>query len=132
MAINTVKTSSAFVGIAEAVTDYTFSSNVGTINLNSGNISYFGTAPTANFTLNVTNVPTGNGQAITLTIFVTQGATGYVPTTFQIDGTSQTIKWANGAAPTPTSSAGKVDIFSFTLIRRSSAWSVFGSSINNF
>lgn len=132
MAINTVKTSSAFVGIAEAVTDYTFASNVGTLNLNSGNISFFGTAPTANFTLNVTNVPTGNGQAITLTIFVTQGSTGYIPTTFQIDGTGQTIKWANGAAPTPTSSAGKIDVFSFTLIRRSSAWSVFASSINNF
>jgi hypothetical protein len=132
MAINTVKTSSAFVGIAEAVTDYTFSSNVGTINLNNGNIPYFGTAPTANFTINVTNVPTNNGQAVTLTIFITQGATGYIPTTFQIDGTGQTIKWANGAAPTPTSSAGKIDVFSFTLVRRSSAWTVFASSINNF
>lgn len=132
MAINTVKTSSAFVGISEAVTDYTFSSNVGTLNLNNGNISYFGTAPSANFTLNVTNVPTGNGQSITLTIFITQGATGYIPTTFQIDGTGQTIKWANGAAPTPTSGAGKIDIFSFSLIRRSGAWTVVASSINNF
>jgi len=118
--------------ISETTTDYTLASNVLTFNLSNGNVGYIATAPTAAMTFNFTNAPTTNGESITASIFVVQGATGYYPSTVQIAGTGQTIKWAGGAAPTPTSSAGKIDVFSFTLIRRSSAWTVLGSALANF
>lgn len=114
--------------IREAVIDSSVSASVVTADYATGDIFYVGTAPTSNFTVNLTNAPTDNGKAITVVIFVTQGATGYIPNAVQVAGAAQTIKWANGAAPTPTSSAGKIDIFSFTFVRRSSAWTVFGSS----
>ena len=94
---------------------------------------YIATAPSAAMTFNVTNVPTTVSKIMTINVFVVQGSTGYIPSTFQIAGTGQTIKWASGAAPTPTSSAGKIDIFSFTMQRTSGgAWIVYGASSLNF
>lgn len=118
--------------ISETVTDYTLASNVLTMDVSVSNVAFIGTAPSAAMTFNFTNVPTTNSRSTTLTIFVTQGATGYVPSTVQIGGTGQTIKWPGGSAPTPTSTAGKIDVFSFSLIRRSSAWTVLATSILNF
>jgi hypothetical protein len=84
-------------------------------------------------TFNVTNVPTDNSKIMTINVFVTQGSTGYIPGTFQIGGTSQTIRWAGGSAPTATSSAGKIDVFSFTMQRTSAgAWLVYATSSLNF
>lgn len=118
--------------IREKVTDSTISSNVLTCDYNNGAIMYQGTAPSANFTINVTNAPTTDGYVLSVSVFVTQGTTGYYPNALQIAGSAQTIKWAGGTAPTPTSSSGKIDLYSFTLIRRSSAWTVLGSANLNF
>jgi hypothetical protein len=119
--------------LREQIVDVTLASNVGTLDWSAGNIYYIGTAPTANMTFNVTNVPADSSKAMTINVLVTQGSTGYIPTTFQIAGTSQPIRWAAGATPTPTSSANKIDIFSFTLLRTSAGvWIVLGSANLNF
>lgn len=119
--------------LRENVVDVTLASNVGTLDWTAGNIYYIATAPSASMTLNATNVPTDNSKVMTINVLVTQGSTGYIPTVFQIGGASQTIRWAGGTAPTPTSSAGKIDIFSFTMQRTSGgAWIVYGSSSLNF
>jgi hypothetical protein len=119
--------------VSETVVDVTLSTNVATLDWTAGNVYYIGTAPSAAMTFNVTNVPTTVSKIMTINVFVTQGATGYSPTTFQIGGVGQTIKWAGGTAPTATSSAGKIDIFSFTMQRTSGgAWLVYGASSLNF
>jgi hypothetical protein len=119
--------------LREQVVDVTLSSNAGTLDWTAGNIYYVGTAPTGNMTFNATNVPTDNSKIMTINVFVTQGSTGYIPGTFQIGGTSQTIRWAGGSAPTATSSAGKIDVFSFTMQRTSAgAWIVYATSSLNF
>ena len=119
--------------LREQIVDVTLASNVGTLDWSTGNIYYIATAPTANMTFNATNVPTDSSKAMTINVLVTQGATGRIPTTFQIAGTSQTIRWPGGTAPVGTSSAGKLDIFTFTLLRTSAgAWIVLGSYNLNF
>ena len=119
--------------LREAIANVTLASNVGTLDWTAGNIYYIATAPTGNMTFNVTNVPTDIDKAMTVNVVVTQGSTGYIPTTFQIAGTSQTIRWTGGGAPAGTSSAGKLDIFTFTLLRTSGgAWIVLGSYNLNF
>jgi hypothetical protein len=119
--------------LRENVVDVTLSSNVGTLDWTAGNIYYIATAPSASMTFNATNVPTDNSKIMTINVLVTQGSTGYIPTVFQIAGSSNTIRWAGGTTPTPTSSAGKIDIFSFTLQRTSGgAWIVYGSASLNF
>ena len=118
--------------LSEGAAAGTISTNVLTVAYTDTLVSYV-PAPAANFTVNLTGVPTTNDRVTTYTVFVTQGATGYIPSAFQIDGSAQTIKWAGGTAPTPTSSAGKIDIFSFSLLRNaSSAWVVFGAANLNY
>jgi hypothetical protein len=118
--------------IRETVNDSTIVANILTADYSTGTIFYVGTAPSANFTLNLTNMPTDNGKAISIVCLVTQGATGYIPNVIQVAGSAQTIKWLAGATPTPTSSAGKLDIFNFTLIRRATVWTVLGNAALNF
>jgi len=117
----------------EQIVDVTLSSNVGTLDWTAGNIYYIATAPTAAMTFNATNVPINNSKAMTINVMVTQGSTGYIPTTFQIAGVAAPIRWTNGTAPIATSSAGKLDIFTFTLLRTTAgAWIVLGSYNLNF
>jgi hypothetical protein len=118
--------------LREQVVDTILSSNSGTLDWTQGNIFYIANAPTSNMTLNVTNVPTDTSKMMTVTVMVTQGSTGYAPTTFQINGTSNSVRWLDGAAPTGTSSAGKIDFFTFTMFRSGSSWIVFGSTTANF
>lgn len=125
-----VESTMSFQQTTEKVNTSAISGNLMTCNYTTGAIYYQSTNPSANFTVNFTNVPTTNNRAITFTIFVTQGATAYLPNAVQIDGSAQTIKWAQGITPTPT--ASKIDIFSFTLIRLSNTWTVFGNANTNF
>jgi hypothetical protein len=115
--------------IAETTEDGTISANVLTVDYTSTNIVYV-SSPSANFTVNLTNAPTTNNRMMTISVVVDQGATGYIPSVFQIAGSAQTIKWSGGSAPGATNS--KIDIFSFSLLRRSNAWTVFGAVSANY
>jgi hypothetical protein len=124
----TVSGTSDIQELREQIVDVTLASNIGTLDWTAGNIYYIATAPTGNMTFNATNVPTDSAKAMTINVIVTQGSTGYIPTTFQIAGANQTIRWAGGVTPVATSSASKLDIFTFTLLRTSAnTWIVLGS-----
>ena len=116
----------------EQVVVPTITSNVAACDWSAGNI-YYVTSPAANFTVALTNVPTDNNKIMTINVFVVQAATGRIPSALTINGGSaETIKWTSAAAPTPTSNAGRIDAFTFTLIRLSSAWTVLGSANLNW
>jgi len=116
----------------EDIVAVTMASNVLTCDYTAANIYYSATAASAAWTINLTNVPTDTDKAISISAIQVQGATGYIPSTFQIDGSSQTIKWAGGTSPTPTSTSGKLDIFNFSILRVSGAWIVLGSANLNY
>jgi hypothetical protein len=116
--------------VRETVVTNSFSTNVMTANYNDGAIHYATVAPTANFTISLTNVPTTTSKSITMSFLITQGSTGYIPTTLNLNGSSQTIRWVGGTAPTPTSSAGKIDIFNFTLILATSNVLIASANLN--
>ena len=116
--------------VRETVVSNSFSTNVMTANYNDGAIHYATVAPTANFTISLTNVPTTTSKSITMSFLITQGSTGYIPTTLNLNGSSQTIRWVGGSAPTPTSSAGKIDIFNFTLILAASNVVIASANLN--
>jgi hypothetical protein len=100
------------------------------------NIFYNGTAAPANYTLNLTNVPVDDGKTFSVSVIQVQGAAGssFIPSAIQIDGVavSPALKWVGGTAPTPTATSGKIDIFTFTFIRVSSAWTVLGAASLNY
>lgn len=120
----------------EDVVDLTVSAYNVTADYSAGNIFYIShTGVNANYTLNLTNAPTDNGRIFTINVIIDQATTtGYYPNAITINSTAVDIKWPNGTAPTPTNdpSADKLDIISFTVMRRSGSWTVFGSSNLNF
>ena len=93
-----------------------------------GSIWYHGTASN-NFTANFINLPTDDNRAITTTIIINQGATPYIPTSIEIDGTPQTLKWSGGTA---SGNANSIDIAGFTFIRVGGNWVQVLGQINNF
>lgn len=117
--------------ISEVVASASIATNLSNVAYTDTLISYY-SAPSANFTINLTGVPTTNDRIITFTAIITQGATGYYPSAFQIDGVAQTIKWSGGAAVAATSTSGKIDIYTFNLLRTGSAWTVFGAGSVNY
>jgi len=114
----------------EDVVDVTAATNAVTLNYDVGNIFFEAGTYSANFTINMTNVPTDNGRATVISYVLTQGATGRIPTTLNINGSAVTIRWVGSAAPTPT--ANKIDVFSFTLIRRNNAFTALAQATLNF
>ena len=118
--------------IREVISSVSVSSGTLTCNYNNACVFYVASMSgvSANFTVNITNVPTDNNYAITISIIINQGATGYYPNVLQIAGASQSIKWVNDTAPSVN--ANKIDIYNFTLIRISDAWVALGSASNNY
>jgi hypothetical protein len=116
----------------EDVVDVTLSSNVATLDYSAGNIFWTTNTPSAAMTWNITNAPTTDGRVFTINVLVTQGATGYIPTTFTINGSGIAVKWVTGTTPVPTSTSGKIDIFTLTFIRRASTYTLLGSVNLNF
>lgn len=116
----------------EDIATASITSNVMTLSYTAANVFYNGTGPSANYTINVQNVPTDNDKTMAISVIQVQGGTGYIPSAFQIGGSAVTIKWGGGTAPTATSSSGKIDIFNFTLLRVGNAWQVLGSANLNF
>lgn len=104
-----------------------YSSSTGTVAHNyqtAGNVGVF-TSPSGNVTLNITNLPTTNNRTFVFSMIVEQGATPYIISALQIDGSAQTINWAN--AITPSGTASKKEIFTFVIYRAPSTWYTLGS-----
>jgi len=99
------------------------------------NMTYYYTSnASANWTFNIRgnssttlNDTMAIGESATITFLVTQGATAYRATTFQIDGVSITPKWADGVVPT-AGNANSIDIYSLTVIKTgNAAYTLFAS-----
>lgn len=108
----------------------------GTVNLDCANYGafYFTANASADWTFNLRGSATTSfsdivsvGESLTVAILVTIGANEYAPTVIQIDGTTQTVKWQTGNAPT-IGNANSIDAYLFTAIRTgSSTYLVTGS-----
>lgn len=107
----------------EVITPLTGATGTVTHNLSSSNLFYHSSI-SASFVANITNVPTTDNRSIGITIALSQGVTPYTISGIQIDGANQTIKWQDNI--TPVGTAGKTDVYFFTLIRVS-GWVVIGS-----
>lgn len=86
--------------------------------------TYYHTGATAAWTANITNVPTTANRILVVAFIINQGATGYVPSAYQINGSAVTVKWVGGSAFTAGSS--KYDIVSLSCMYTGGTWIVFG------
>ena len=112
---------------SEAISSQTGATGVVTHDWNTSAIFYHSTMA-ANFTANITNLPTAAQRSYVLTLLLNQGANPYYASALQIAGSAQTINWANGATPVPL--ANKKEIETFTVVNTSQtvtpSWLVFG------
>ena len=77
--------------------------------------------PSGALTVNFTNLPTASNRMYNMRIFIYQGATGYLPTSIEVDGVAvSNLEWQNGIVPTPTASA--FDLVQYMLWRIGSTW----------
>ena len=77
----------------------------------------------ANFTANITNLPTTANRMYVVTFILVQGSTPYYINALQVGGTSVTIRWIGATAPTAT--ASRTEFQTFALYYSGSAWSAF-------
>jgi hypothetical protein len=108
----------------------------GTINydVTTQSVLFYTTDASGNWTLNVrassgTSLDSAlsTGESVTIAFLVTQGATAYYQSDFQVDGSTVTPKWQGGEAPTEGNPSG-VDIYVVTIIKTASAtFSAFAS-----
>jgi hypothetical protein len=100
----------------------------GTINFDAvtQSVLYYTSNASANWTLNIRgasgttlNSILATGDSITVVFLNTNGTTAYYNSAFQIDGSSVTPKWQNGAAPS-VGSASAIDAYTYTIIKTAS------------
>lgn len=128
--VGQLSSSTIISAITEVVTPVTLSSNVVTLDCSLGNIFFIGTAPSAAMTLNITNVPKTINRMMTVSVFVTQGSTGYGLSSLTVNGVTTATR---GTSPTPTNGAGKIDIFSYTLHNTASGGlNIYSAGTANF
>ena len=109
---------------------YSISNATGTVTHNTsfGHIFYH-TSISSNFIANFTNINLSIGYTTGISLILSQGTTGYLPTGVQIDGVTKTFVWQGGSAPTPSSST--TDIVTFSIIRTSSlAYTIFAQLVS--
>lgn len=114
--------------IQELVTTKTGATGVVTHNWLGGGIFYH-TGIAANFTCNITNLPTTANRSYVVVLILDQGATAYYASAIQIGGVAQTMKWPNGFVP-PVN-ANKTEVQSLTLYYTGSVWIVL-SQLTSF
>ena len=109
------------------------SSSATNIDVLNGSIYHFTGTPSANFDINIRGDSTftnlndvlATGYTMTITIIVDRAANTYRLSTVNINGSSQTINWFGGTAP---SAGNALDIYSITVLKTgSSTYKVFAS-----
>lgn len=109
----------------------------GTVNVDivTASAFYYTTNASANWTFNFRGNSSTTlssilavGSSVTVAFAVTNGATAYYPTAFQIDGNSVTPKWQGGTAP-GAGNANSVDLYTFSIIKTAATptYTVFAS-----
>jgi hypothetical protein len=118
---------SSFFGVKEKFN--TKSGATGTVvhDCSTGHIFYHSGA-TANWTSNFTNLSMSNGYATTITLVVTQSSNAYIPSAIQLDGVGQTLNWQGNV--TPTGTASRRDVISFSILNVSSSYIVLGQFVS--
>ena len=97
----------------------------GTVNLDavSSGVTYYSTAATANWVVNLRANSTATlnsivnvNDAITHTFLATQGSPAYLPSAYRIDGTAVTPLWQGGGTPT-AGNVNSVDAYTLTVLK---------------
>jgi hypothetical protein len=129
-------TNASFIGMMLEAATITASAPASTTNYDvlTQTVQYYTSNANTNFTFNIRgnstttlNASMTTGQALTLALMVTNGSTAYYPSTIQVDGSTVTPKWQNGASIS-SGYTNSTDVYVFTVIKTASAtYTVLGT-----
>lgn len=112
------------------------SAATGTINFDvlTQAVMHYTTNASANWTINLrANSSTtfesllAANQSLTVAFISNQGTTAYYPNVFQIDGSTRTVRWQGGTAPT-AGNASSVDMYVYTVMKTAAnTYNVYGA-----
>jgi hypothetical protein len=93
------------------------------VNIANGSVQLWTANSSSNTTLNVTWSSVANinsvlavGESLSTAVMITNGATAYYPTAYQIDGLAVTPRWQANTVPTG-GNANSVDVYAITIIK---------------
>jgi len=90
----------------------------------SGSVFYV-SSMSANFTANITNLPTTANRLYVVTFILAQGlTTPYFINALQVGGTPVTIRWPSATTPTPT--ANRTEFETIALYYSGTTWFAYG------
>jgi hypothetical protein len=118
-----------FKNFAESSAVKTGSSGTVTHDFATEGNSYVHNSIAGNFTANFANLPTTDNRRYDFTLILNQGATPYLATGVQINGTGETIRWSGYSQP--TANANKTEIQTFSVIRAGGNWLVLSGLQSN-
>ena len=113
----------SFAETQELVNPITTPTSTQAIDWLTGSI-FFITSMNANWTPNITNLPTTANRSYVITLVLVQGATPYFLSGLQIAGSATQINWAN--ATTPVGIGNRREIVSFVLLY-TNAWTALAN-----
>ena len=90
----------------------------------SGSVFYISSS-LGNNIYNVSNIPTEDLNAVSLTFIVKQESTPYIASSYKINDETVTVSWAGNEQP--TGNANKTDVIGLTALRVGSSWNVLGT-----
>jgi hypothetical protein len=136
-AINAATATGAILIAPEERTTVSATAAATTVNFDAATqgVLYYTTNASANWTLNVRgdsgttlNSILATGDAITVSFLVTNGATAYYQTAFNIDGSAVTPKYSGGTAPA-SGNASAIDVYTYTIVKTAATptYTVFGA-----
>lgn len=91
---------------------------------NSGSVFYL-TSSLSNNVYNISNVPTEDNKAISITFVIKQESTPYIASSYKINNGNVTVSWANNEQP--IGNANKTDVIGLTALRVGSSWNILGT-----
>lgn len=94
------------------------------LDYDNGSVFYL-TSSLDNNVYNISNVPTENNQAVSITFIVKQESTPYIATSYKLNDENVVVSWAGNEQP--TGNANKTDVIGLTALRVGSSWNVLGT-----
>jgi hypothetical protein len=73
----------------------------------------------------VSNIPTEDLNAVSLTFIVKQESTPYIASSYKLNNENVTVRWANNEQPVGNSN--KTDVIGLTALRVGSSWNILGT-----
>lgn len=125
---DTLTLSNGFTMTGGATESFVPVTGTSTTALNLTSSGVFNVTLSQNSTAAFSSINTNNNFITGITVFVTQGTTGYTFSSATVNGGGTlTIKWAGGTVPTPSTSA--TDVFTFSIAKVGGVYTVYGQSI---